>query len=110
MRPLITCPQNKLVAVEFRFKKTEERIAIYKETYEKADEWFQSIYAEAASLTNKLGVEEKQPGLCGQLINWNKIGFLKKWSSNTRKSQYTYCYLKLYLLTWNFVSVKKRDH
>ena len=50
MRPLVTCLQEKLLKIEFRFKKIDERIAIYNKTCEKADESFQSIYAEAASL------------------------------------------------------------
>ena len=50
MRPLVTCLQEKLLKIEFRLKKIDEKIVIYNKTCEKADEWFQSIYAEAASL------------------------------------------------------------
>lgn len=59
MRPLVTCLQEKLVKVYFRFEKIEVIIDIYEETCEKAGEGFQSAYADAVSLTDRFGAEEK---------------------------------------------------
>ena len=55
----VNCFQSKLAKVYFNFKTIEEiAIDIYELTCEKTDEQFQSIYAEAFSLT-KLGTEDK---------------------------------------------------
>ena len=59
MQPLATCLQGKLTEVYFRFKKNEEIIDIYEETYEKTDKRFQSVYGEDVNFINKLGTEEK---------------------------------------------------
>ena len=52
MRLLVTCLYGKLDEVYFGFKKIEDVILIYKITRESSDERFQSVYAEAARLTN----------------------------------------------------------
>ena len=70
---IITCRQDKIAEVYFTFKNIEEIIDIYEETCEKADEQFQLVYAEAVSLNNKFGIQEKQPRLCGQQTNRNNI-------------------------------------
>ena len=59
MRPLVTYLYDKLAEVYFSFKKIEEIIYIYEKTYEKADEPFQSAYAEAVRLAKNSGIEEK---------------------------------------------------
>ena len=59
MRPLVTCPQSKLAEVYFRFKKIADITDICEETYEKANERFESVYVQAVTLTNKLDTEEK---------------------------------------------------
>ena len=61
MRSLVTCPQG-----NFGVKKIEEVNHIYEETREKVDELFQSLLAEALSLSNKFGIEEKWSQSCGQ--------------------------------------------
>ena len=58
------------------FKKIEEMIYIYKETREKTDELFQSVYTEAVSLANVYSIEEKWSQSCGHYIDWND--FLQK--------------------------------
>lgn len=73
IQPLVTCLQSKLAGVYFKFEKIEEIIDIDEETCEKTDGWFQSVYAEAVSMTNKLCTEEEWPRLCRKQINWNKI-------------------------------------
>ena len=57
MGPLVTYLQDKWAEVYFGFK---EIIHIYQVTSEKADELFQSLYAEAVSSNNKFGIEDKQ--------------------------------------------------
>ena len=52
MRSLVACHQG-----NFELKKIEDIIQISKETREKADKLFQSVYAEAASLADKFGIE-----------------------------------------------------
>ena len=52
MRSLVVCHQG-----NFELKKIEDIIQISKETREKADKLFQSVYAEAASLADKFGIE-----------------------------------------------------
>ena len=56
MRLLVSCPQS-----NFIFKKIDEIIHIYKETREKADGLFQSVYTKAVSLATEFGIEEKWP-------------------------------------------------
>ena len=73
MRPVITSLQGKLAEVYFGFKKIEEVIYICEETREKPDERFHSVYAEAVSLAEKFGSEEKQPRLCGRQKNRENI-------------------------------------
>ena len=60
MRSLVSCLQG-----NFRFKKAMEIIHIYKETLEKADQLFQSIYAETVCLAKEFHVEEKWSQSCG---------------------------------------------
>ena len=50
MGRLVTCLHG-----SFGFKKIEEIIHIYKETSERTDELFQSVYTEAVSLGNDFG-------------------------------------------------------
>ena len=57
----------------FVFKKNDEIIDICKETREKADELFQSVYAKAVSLPEEFGIEEKWSESFGQQINLNNI-------------------------------------
>ena len=52
MRSLVVCHQG-----NFELKKIEDIIQISKETREKADKLFQSVYAEAASLADKFVIE-----------------------------------------------------
>ena len=59
VRLLVTCLHGKLDAVYIEFKKTEDLMHIYKKTREKADERFQSVYAEAVGLTYKILTCEK---------------------------------------------------
>lgn len=59
MRLLVTCLHGKLDEVYIEFKKTEDVMHIYKKTREKADERFQSVYAEAVGLTYKILTYEK---------------------------------------------------
>lgn len=59
MRPLVTYLKSKIAEVYFRSQKIEKIIDIYEKTCEKADEPFQSAYAEAVSLAKKLDTEEK---------------------------------------------------
>ena len=59
MRLLVTCLHGKLDEVYIEFKKTEDAMHIYKKTREKADERFQSVYAEAVGLTYKILTYEK---------------------------------------------------
>ena len=59
MWPLVTCLQGKLAEVYFRFKKIEDIIHIYEDHMKRLTNWFQSVYAEAVTFTNKLGNEEK---------------------------------------------------
>ena len=73
MRPVVTSLQGKLAEVYFGFKKIEEVIYIYEETREKADVRFHSVYAEAVSLAEKFGSEEKRTRLCGRQKNRENI-------------------------------------
>ena len=50
MWTLVTCLHDKLPEVYLGLKKTEEKIHIYQETRNKADEWFQSVHAKALDL------------------------------------------------------------
>ena len=56
MRPSITSLLAKLAEGHCGFNKIEEKIQIYEETRENADERFQLIYGEAITLTNKLAL------------------------------------------------------
>ena len=47
------------------YKATLTELYIYKETYEKVDERFQSIYIEAVSLAYGFDTEEKEPNVRG---------------------------------------------
>ena len=88
MRPVVTSLRGKLAEVYFGFKEIEEVIYIYEETREKSDERFHSVYAEAVSLAEKFGSEEKRPRLCGrQKIEKTS---LQKQLRNTDKDRYTY--------------------
>lgn len=69
MQLLVTCLQSKLTEEYFRFRKIEEILDVYEATCEKANERFQSAYAETVSLNSNLGFGQKQPCLCGQQIN-----------------------------------------
>ena len=51
---LVTCLQSNI-----GFTNIEEIIHIYKETREKTDEVFQSVYVDAVSLASEFGIEEK---------------------------------------------------
>ena len=53
MRLLITFLQG-----NFRFSKIEEIIYMYKESRDKADKLFQSVYTEAVSLANEFSIEK----------------------------------------------------
>ena len=53
MRLLITFLQG-----NFRFRKIEEIIYMYKESRDKADKLFQSVYTEAVSLANEFSIEK----------------------------------------------------
>lgn len=68
MWPLVTCLQGKLAEVYFRFKKIEDIIHIYEDHMKRLTNWFQSVYAEAVTLTNKFGTEEEQSCFWGQKI------------------------------------------
>ena len=70
MWPIVTYLEGKLGKMYFSLKKIKDVIDIYDETCEKADERFQSVYAEGGSL-NKVGTEE--PCFCGLQINQNDI-------------------------------------
>ena len=59
MQSLSTWLQDKLDKIYFYFEKIEEISHIYEETCEQANEWFQSVYVDHVSLTNKSGTEEK---------------------------------------------------
>ena len=48
-------------------------MCFYKETHEKADELFQSVCAEAVSLPNEFGVEEKWLRSFEQQVSRNNI-------------------------------------
>ena len=63
---LVTFLQGKLAELYVKFKKIEEIIG-------KVDERFQSAYDELLSLTKKLYTEDKQPCLCKQHKNRNKL-------------------------------------
>ena len=70
---LVTFLQGKLAELYVKFKKIEEIIDIYEDTCGKVDERFQSAYDELLSLTKKLYTEDKQPCLCRQHKNRNKL-------------------------------------
>ena len=64
MRISVTCPQGSL-----RFKKKGEII----QTYKKADELTQSVYAEVAILADEFSISKKSSEPCGQHVIWNNI-------------------------------------
>ena len=46
---------------------------IYKETREKGDKLFQSVYAKAVILAKGFGIKEKWSQSCGHKVNWHNI-------------------------------------
>ena len=70
------CDAPYLPARYFRFQRIEERTDIYEETCEKDNERFQSAYAEAVKLTNKLGTGKKKLCICKMLMKRSQIAFL----------------------------------
>ena len=57
----------------FGFSKFKEIIYIYRETRVKADELFRSVHADAFSLANEFGVEEKSSRSFKQQVYRNNI-------------------------------------
>ena len=53
MRLLVTFLQG-----NFRFRKIEEIIHMYKESRDEADKLFQSVYTKAVSLANEFSIEK----------------------------------------------------
>ena len=73
MRPLVASLQAKLAEMYFGFNKIEEMIQIYEETRANADEWFQLVYDQVVSLTNRFGTKERKTRFNGQQINESNI-------------------------------------
>ena len=73
MRPLVTSLLAKLAEMYFGFNKIEEVIQIYEETRANADEWFQLVYDQVVSLTNRFGTKERKTRFNGQQINESNI-------------------------------------
>ena len=99
MRSLVTCLQG-----NFGFTKIKET---YNETREKAEVLFQSVYAEAVSLANEFGIEEKWSESWGQQINWNiTLEIVKEY---WQRSVYL-PFLDIAFVKMKPCSVKKRGH
>lgn len=73
MRPLVASLQAKLAEMYFGFNKIEEMIQIYEETRANADEWFQLVYDQVVSLTNRFGTKERKTRFNWQQINGSNI-------------------------------------
>ena len=65
--------QNQCNLGNFEFIKIEGIIHIYKETGEKPDDLFQTVYTDAVNLVKEFGIEEKWSASQGQQIDWNNI-------------------------------------
>ena len=73
MRPLVTSLLAKLAEMYLGFNKIEEVIQIYEETRANADEWFQLVYDQVVSLTNRFGTKERKTRFNWQQINGSNI-------------------------------------
>ena len=73
MRPLVASLQAKLAEMYFGFNKIEEMIQIYEEIRANADEWFQLVYDQVVSLTNRFGTKERKTRFNWQQINGSNI-------------------------------------